>query len=147
MAYPPENRPAPASDAIHPLPDELAQTLAGLDPPGDAPAKRGEKPPHTRTGAVWFGVWAGAAALIVLIVFVAQNTGNVRINFLWMDGLIPLALALLIARAVALGGVRGVVTGRQPDGGGQSGGGDDEGDDEARAQLCELLRRAVSRHG
>ncbi|MET0492069.1 MAG: lipopolysaccharide assembly protein LapA domain-containing protein, partial [Actinoplanes sp.] len=56
-----------------------------------------EKPPHTRTGAVWFGVWAGAAALIVLIVFVAQNTGNVRINFLWMDGLIPLALALLIA--------------------------------------------------
>jgi uncharacterized integral membrane protein len=97
MAYPPENRPAPASDAIHPLPDELAQTLAGLDPPGDAPAKRGEKPPHTRTGAVWFGVWAGAAALIVLIVFVAQNTGNVRINFLWMDGLIPLALALLIA--------------------------------------------------
>jgi uncharacterized integral membrane protein len=97
MAYPPENRPAPASDAIPPLPDELAQTLAGLDPPGDAPAKRGEKPPHTRTGAVWFGVWAGAAALIVLIVFVAQNTGNVRINFLWMDGLIPLALALLIA--------------------------------------------------
>lgn len=97
MAYPPENRPAPASDAIHPLPDELAQTLAGLDPPGDAPAKRGEKPPHTRTGAVWFGVWAGAAALIVLIVFVAQNTGNVRINFLWMDGQIPLALALLIA--------------------------------------------------
>lgn len=97
MAYPPENRPAPASDAIHPLPDELAQTLAGLEPPGDAPAKRGEKPPHTRTGAVWFGVWAGAAALIVLIVFVAQNTGNVRINFLWMDGLIPLALALLIA--------------------------------------------------
>ena len=96
MAYPPENRPAPASDAIHPLPDELAQTLAGLDPPGDAPAKRGEKPPHTRTGAVWFGVWAGAAALIVLIVFVAQNTGNVRINFLWMDGLIPLALALLV---------------------------------------------------
>jgi uncharacterized integral membrane protein len=97
MAYPPENRPAPASDAIHPLPDELAQTLAGLEPPGDAPAKRGEKPPHTRTGAIWFGVWAGAAALIVLIVFVAQNTGNVRINFLWMDGLIPLALALLIA--------------------------------------------------
>ena len=33
----------------------------------------------------------------MLIVFVAQNTGNVRINFLWMDGLIPLALALLIA--------------------------------------------------
>jgi uncharacterized integral membrane protein len=53
--------------------------------------------PRTRTSAVWFGVWAGAVALILLIVFVAQNTGNVRIEFLWMDGQISLALAMLIA--------------------------------------------------
>jgi uncharacterized integral membrane protein len=53
--------------------------------------------PRTRTSAVWFGVCAGAVALILLIVFVAQNTGNVRIEFLWMDGQISLALAMLIA--------------------------------------------------
>jgi uncharacterized integral membrane protein len=53
--------------------------------------------PRTRTSAVWFGVWAGALALILLIIFVAQNTAGVQINFLWMHGRISLALALLIA--------------------------------------------------
>jgi uncharacterized integral membrane protein len=33
----------------------------------------------------------------LLIIFVAQNTGNVRLSFLWLDGQIPLALAMLIA--------------------------------------------------
>ncbi|AGL14976.1 hypothetical protein L083_1466 [Actinoplanes sp. N902-109] len=80
-----------------PLPDELAQTLAGLEPAGEAPAPRAGRTPPTRTGAVWFGVWAGVAVLILTIIFVAQNTGRVRIGFLWMDGRIPLALALLIA--------------------------------------------------
>ena len=35
--------------------------------------------------------------LILLIIFVAQNTGNVRLSFLWMEGQISLALAMLIA--------------------------------------------------
>jgi uncharacterized integral membrane protein len=48
-------------------------------------------------GAIWVGVWAGVAALILLIIFVGQNTASVEINFLWMSGRIPLALALLIA--------------------------------------------------
>ena len=53
--------------------------------------------PRTRTSAVWFGVWPGVAGLILLIIFVAQNTSGVEINFLWMHGRIPLALGLLIA--------------------------------------------------
>jgi putative membrane protein len=53
--------------------------------------------PHTRTGAAWFGIWAGAFVLVLLIIFIAQNTGKVEINFLWLHGTIPLALALLIA--------------------------------------------------
>jgi uncharacterized integral membrane protein len=51
----------------------------------------------TRTSTVWLGVWAGLALLILLIIFVAQNTANVRVNFLWLHGTISLALALLIA--------------------------------------------------
>jgi uncharacterized integral membrane protein len=35
--------------------------------------------------------------LVVLIVFMLQNTRRVQVNFLWMDGSLPLALALLIA--------------------------------------------------
>lgn len=100
MAYPSEKRPLnPAEDAPPPLPPELAGTLAGLEGAGEAPPPRraAVRVPRTRTSAVWFGVWAGAVALILLIVFVAQNTGNVRLSFLWLDGQIPLALAMLIA--------------------------------------------------
>jgi lipopolysaccharide assembly protein A len=53
--------------------------------------------PRTRTGAAWFGICAAALTLVVLIVFMLQNTRRVEVNFLWMDGSLPLALALLIA--------------------------------------------------
>jgi len=101
MAYPSENLPlTPAKDAPPPppLPPELAGTLAGLAGAGDAPPRREpSRVPRTRTSAVWFGVWAGALGLILLVIFVAQNTGDVRLSFLWLDGRIPLALAMLIA--------------------------------------------------
>jgi uncharacterized integral membrane protein len=35
--------------------------------------------------------------LVVLIIFMLQNTGTVDVHFLWMDGSLPLALALFIA--------------------------------------------------
>jgi uncharacterized integral membrane protein len=55
--------------------------------------------PHTRTSAAWLGIWAGLAALILLIIFVAQNTPSVEVNFLWMTGHFSLAVALLVAGA------------------------------------------------
>jgi uncharacterized integral membrane protein len=51
----------------------------------------------TRISAAWLGVWAGILVVILLIIFIAQNTAGVRVRFLWMDGVIPTALALLIA--------------------------------------------------
>lgn len=65
-----------------------------MPPPGRTPAPEVLR---TRTSAVWFGIWAGAAVLVLLIIFIAQNTAKVEINFLWMHGTIPLALALLSA--------------------------------------------------
>ncbi|RZT16894.1 putative integral membrane protein [Kribbella sp. VKM Ac-2569] len=53
--------------------------------------------PRTRTGATWVGVCAAALTLVVLIVFMLQNTRRVEVSFLWMNGSVPLALALLIA--------------------------------------------------
>jgi putative membrane protein len=38
-----------------------------------------------------------APTLVVLIVFMLQNTANVEVKFLWMSGSLPLALALLVA--------------------------------------------------
>ena len=53
--------------------------------------------PRTRTGAAWLGICTAAVVLVVLIVFMLQNTGSVAITFLWMHGSVPLALALLTA--------------------------------------------------
>ena len=52
---------------------------------------------RTRTSAVWLGICTAAVILVVLIVFMLQNTGSVEVSFLWMQGSLPLAMALLIA--------------------------------------------------
>jgi putative membrane protein len=64
--------------------------------------------PLTRTGAAWAGICAAVLTLVVLIVFMLQNTRRVEVNFLWMNGSVPLALALLIA-GVGVGAVAMVV--------------------------------------
>jgi len=51
----------------------------------------------TRTGRAWASLCAAVLAFVVLIVFMMQNTRSTEVNFLWMHGTIPLALALLIA--------------------------------------------------
>ena len=70
--------------------------------PTDAPqapvvAPRPPAVPRTRWGAAWVGICAAALALVLLIVFMLQNTRSVEVTFLWMHGTLPLALALLIA--------------------------------------------------
>src|SRR4051794_34438535 len=52
---------------------------------------------RTRTASIWFGVCTAAATLVVLIIFMLQNTRSVEVSFLWMHGSLPLALGLLIA--------------------------------------------------
>lgn len=52
---------------------------------------------RTRTGAAWVGIVVGAAVLVLLIVFMLQNTVPVEVAFLGLTGTAPLALTLLIA--------------------------------------------------
>lgn len=54
---------------------------------------------RSRLGAAWVGVCIAAVVLVALVIFVAQNTAGVRISFLWLRGMVPLAVALLIAAA------------------------------------------------
>ncbi len=70
-------------------------TAAAPAPPASADEPR--RVPRTRTGAAWVGICASVLTLVVLIVFMLQNTRRVQVSFLWMDGNLPLALALLIA--------------------------------------------------
>lgn len=81
-------------------------------PPPSTPAGEPARVVPTRISAAWAGVCAGVVAVILLIIFIGQNTAAVRINFLWLEGSIPTALALLIAGvggaivAIAVGAAR-----------------------------------------
>jgi uncharacterized integral membrane protein len=86
--------------------DDLRSVRHASDDPATAPQEVPVVPPptaatnrvpRTRTGATWFGLCAAALLSVVLIVFMLQNTRSVQVDFLWMDGSLPLALALLIA--------------------------------------------------
>jgi uncharacterized integral membrane protein len=74
-----------------------AATVSREVPVTTPPMANANRMPHTRTGAAWFGICAAALLSVVLIVFMLQNTRSVRVDFLWMDGSLPLALALLMA--------------------------------------------------
>ena len=51
----------------------------------------------TRAGAAWVGIVVGAAVLVLLIVFMLQNTVPVEVAFFGLRGSAPLAVTLLIA--------------------------------------------------
>jgi uncharacterized integral membrane protein len=79
-----------------------------LDPALDpAPDTETTPPPAdplrpSRTSGAWIGVVALAVVLILLVIFIAQNTQDVHVSFLGWDGEAPLAVTLLIA---AVGGI------------------------------------------
>ena len=56
----------------------------------------------SRTSGIWAGVVALGIVLILLIIFIAQNTTQVDVAFLGWEGRTPLSVALLIATAAGL---------------------------------------------
>jgi putative membrane protein len=77
---------------------EARDTGTGQTPaPPKVAAATGKRIPQTRIGAAWVGICAATAVLIMLIVFMLQNTRPVEVSFFGLHGSLPLALALLIA--------------------------------------------------
>ena len=56
----------------------------------------------TRISGTWAGIIVGALVLVLLLVFVLQNTKAVKVSFFTANGDIPLGVALIFA---AIGGV------------------------------------------
>jgi lipopolysaccharide assembly protein A len=77
--------------------DPAATTTPPNGPDATAETSPKSRVPRTRTGATWVGICAAALTLVVLIIFMLQNTRKTEVTFLWMHGTVPLALALLIA--------------------------------------------------
>lgn len=78
-----------------PLPPtaESPETPAPTDPD---PLRR------SRTSGAWVGVVLAAILLLLLVVFIAQNTSQVQITFLGWSGDAPLAVALLLAAVIGI---------------------------------------------
>ncbi|WP_024442999.1 MULTISPECIES: LapA family protein [unclassified Mycobacterium] len=53
--------------------------------------------PLTRAGALWTALIAGFLVLIVLLVFITQNTGPVDLAFLTWTWSLPAGVAILLA--------------------------------------------------
>jgi len=75
----------------------------------DTPVTPGT-PPLTRASAIWMATGVALVLLVLLIVFILQNSTKVGVHFLGLSETIPLGMALLIASVgggvvVAIAGV------------------------------------------
>ncbi|MGZ4201894.1 MAG: lipopolysaccharide assembly protein LapA domain-containing protein [Thermoleophilaceae bacterium] len=84
----------------------------GVEPPEPDTAPTTAEPVQptrrTRTSGAWTGVIAGAVVLLLLLIFILENTQRVKISYLGANGHLPLGVALLLA-AVAGALVVGMV--------------------------------------
>lgn len=80
VADSPSQSETPAADGTH---------LSGLDDQG--------RVQRTRAATAWASAVALALVTILFVVFIVQNSQRITIEFLWMDGQIAAAAALLIA--------------------------------------------------
>jgi len=79
----------------------------GQPPPKPAAAeKTGKKPTKdpaiafTRAGALWSSLIAGFVILIILLIFITQNTSPTDFRFLGWHWSLPLGVAILLAAVV-----------------------------------------------
>jgi uncharacterized integral membrane protein len=52
---------------------------------------------QTRLSGAWTALVIGIVILVVILVFILQNLRNVEVHFLFLQGQLPLAVALLFA--------------------------------------------------
>ncbi|ATL70165.1 LapA family protein [Nocardia terpenica] len=75
-----------------PSPTEFAATSAEAGPPSVRNPLR-----SSRTGTAWIGIVVFAVVLVLLLIFILQNTQSVKISYIGMSGHLSLAVAMLLA--------------------------------------------------
>ncbi len=115
----PASEERPREDA--PSSPSISSAEPGSAPPAErlgererlpAPARQQHVIKRTRAGGLWTAVAVGLLVLILILVFVVQNSAAVRIHLLWFDWTLALGVALLIATLLgallmaAIGSVR-----------------------------------------
>lgn len=90
--------------ADFPVPELERAEPGGPAEAGTAPQNQvpdGTGPRVTRASAAWVATGAALVLLVLLIVFILQNSTRVEVHYLGFAGSLPLGMALLIA---AVGG-------------------------------------------
>ena len=105
MAEDPIREPVPAAGPAGaspgaPAPDQSDPATASAPETPPVETRAAEAPRATNAGRVWVSIAVATVLLILLIIFIAENSRSVRISFLGAGGHISLALALLIAAIV-----------------------------------------------
>jgi uncharacterized integral membrane protein len=71
-------------------------------PTDSRPAETKDPLRRSRTSGAWLAVVGLAALLLLLVIFIAQNTQDVQVSYLVWDGQAPLAVSLLVAALVGI---------------------------------------------
>lgn len=76
----------------------------------DASDESGVVEVDPRTGIPWGVIWLFVGAAL-LVIFAVQNTNEVQVKFLWIEGEFPLSIVILVTATVSilLGELLGVV--------------------------------------
>jgi uncharacterized integral membrane protein len=77
-----------------PGPDTSTEHAGSTGPVSD---ETGAKIPRTKTAAAYNALIAGAIVLILLLVFILENTQSVKISYFGVGFRMPLGVALLLA--------------------------------------------------
>ncbi len=95
MTDPSPDRPA------SPPPDPAYRAAPAHEPaeatPLDTPPAAQDPVRRTRTSYAWIGIIAFSVMLVLLLIFILQNTQPVEIAYFGADGSLPLAVAMLLA--------------------------------------------------
>lgn len=100
MSSHPPSSPSPTG------PPPQGQPVPPAPPPPRSPAPRSRnktKDPSTkftRAGALWSALIVGFLILILLLIFIAQNTASAAFQFLGWHWTLPLGVAILLAAVV-----------------------------------------------
>lgn len=92
--------------------DQPAVDVPGPPPPGTPLSPRQSAVHRTRAAALWAALTLGFIILIILLIFIAQNTDQAEFAFLGWHWSLPVGVAILFAAVagglvtVAVGAVR-----------------------------------------
>jgi putative membrane protein len=93
LAYPGQQPDLAQPGPTHPGPADLTDPVPPTTPPESHAVRR------SRFGGLWVGLIVAALILVLLLVFILQNSQSVQIDFFGLSGRAPLAVAILLGVA------------------------------------------------